>query len=195
MTKPITFLHLPIHNLVEIPTIKDGSCFFHAVLEATSSKYCAMDTKRRRETAMKLRHDLANSLEKRYHELSRGHLGDFAKTGNMPEYTLDGMVKVLKSNKFAGQEHLELISDFLGIDIYIINMDTSDVYFMGCAELVHKKRPSVILGFQMKAAHYVLIGQMKKDRAVTFFAHDHETIKAIRKRLRSKKSHINTNAS
>lgn len=186
----INLTHINIDNLVCVRVIGDGSCMFHSILLATSTRYNNSNTSQRKLMASKLRSNLSKQLDRKYHYLSRGQLADFARaTRNVTPFgSLEEMKSHLDSDSFVGQEYIELISDELNIDIYIIDLDKQDVYIVGDTELYIKNRPSVVIGYRESQSHYDMIGQIKSNnKIVSLFDPTHETIITLRKRIERKK--------
>lgn len=167
---------IPIENLTIIKTIGDGNCFFHCILQATSIEYSDSDRNHKVNLVKELRDALADILQEEYPNLSRGELKELSKS--VPEYSLNHMTNELRSSKHVNHLYNELIGNHLGIDIYIIDAEKSDVYITCDEDYLLKNRPSLVLYWT--GNHYDLISHKEAD----LFQWDHEFIIAIRKRIR-----------
>ena len=174
--------------------IGDGSCFFHAIAYAYYIPYrlghidgVPMD---RRSFVRNLRRDLSHILEEPsveggpmiYDMLCRGHLRKFSE--GYENYSLDNMKKELKSSySVDGGIYIELISNLLDKDIYILDSGKRDVYVLGDYDLYYKKRSSIVLLYT--GDHYDLVGLQDSDGIKTLFSPRHPFIRAIQHRLLS----------
>ncbi len=185
--------NLPDMVIIEVPA--DGSCFFHAILLAIYRPYrLGYDNGypiNRSATARSLRDDLAKRLQEHhiiddettplvYDTLSKGTLRENAKT--LPQYTLESMQAELRSNSSVDFIYLEFISNELNKDIYIINLDTKDVYIMTDIDIMYKNRDSIILAYSDN--HFELIGVRTNNGDIdTLFAYNDVIITSIRQRI------------
>nr|QBK89805.1 MAG: OTU-like cysteine protease [Pithovirus LCPAC101] len=173
MTSTNTFTCSPLvmkrkfiyNNMVRFDTIADGSCFFHAVLMSFYEPY-QLNNIDRISFVREFRRDLAKTLSSPinpndgespsyYDALSGGTLSKFAES--VPQYSLSKMVKILDSNSFVGNEYIEYISNLFSRDIYILDIEKSNVYMTGDEYgLLYKNRQSTVIGY--KNSHFELIG-------------------------------------
>lgn len=181
---------IKIYNLVRVYAIGDGSCFFHAILLGVSEEYLNLSRRGKIQMAKKLRKRLSQELdEDKYSKLSGGNLESIANgVSGCMDLTLNGLKNTLDSRNFVGQELIELVSNELDIDIYIIDLDKETVYHLGNTEIYHKDRSSIILGYTESGSHYDLIGlyKHKQDEIMTLFSPKHEIIETLRKYLKVK---------
>ena len=175
------------YNLVILSTIGDGSCMFHAILQGFNKTYIDGDTPERRNIVRKFRNNLSDLLGETmedgktcYEQLSRGELKDISK--EVPEASLENMKKALKTNSWGDQRYLELISNQLDVDIFVINSYEKDVYFTGDYEIYYKNRDSVII-LNTNNAHFETIGIKVNSETKTFFDKDNEIIKFLRTKM------------
>ena len=195
-------------NFVKIKIPMDGSCFFHAILMATSVTYNDEETIIRDENGYEIivkidRDKLVSNERKRlskmlsstivnnpgsltyYETLSRVYLSsDLSK--QVPEiYSLKTMKANLKNiNFFIGLEFLEFASLVYDIDIYIINDNTKDIYRTGESyDNFYENRNSIILLY-LNENHFDLIGLWHNKGISTYFTHDNLFINALRKRYK-----------
>lgn len=182
-------------GLVRIRTIGDGSCFFHAIANAFFKPYklCMLNgvTLDRTEFIRNLRRDLSIKLGerinpndpnyKRYYDLlSRGQLQEFSK--GVPKYTLENMQRELNSDGPVDNVYNEFISNILDKDIYMLNLETHDVYVFGNDDdILYKHRPSIVL--ITMPGHYELIGLQTYSGIQTLFNPDDDFIQYIRRRM------------
>ena len=138
----------------------------------------------RRELASKLAdpidEDDANSPS-HYQMISRGNLESFGKF--VPQYSLEGMMAELSSDRAVDNVYNEFVSDILKKDIYLLDMVKRDVYVTGQdLDILFKERDSIVLLYV--PGHYELVGIRGKDNNVkTLFTHDHPFIRSIQKRM------------
>lgn len=182
-------------GMVVIPTISDGSCFFHAILSAFFIPYKAQqydgNPVDRKKFVLDLRKDLANKLgdsidpndpdsPTHYDILSRSELREMSK--EMPEYSLSSLQLKLKTSSSVGNEFNEFISNVLEKDIYILDSVKQDVYVTGNDfDILYKNRPSIVILFS--PGHYELVGINESGKISTLFDFNHPFIATIRKRL------------
>lgn len=184
-------------NMVRISTIADGSCFFHAILNSHFVPYrsCTIDNIHisRQDIVREFRSYLAHRLAEPknpadpespivYNCLGRGKMREFAL--GVPEYRLEQMqAEVGNPSNYADVAYLELVSEELWKDIYVLDAHTHDVYILGTdTTLYYKHRPSIVLLFL--AEHFELVGILKPDGDVaTLFDPDSPFIQKIKSRM------------
>ncbi len=189
--------HFQHPDMVQIKCSPDGSCFFHALLQAFYKPYqLQMEDGvpvSRKKLVKNFRYDLSVRLNEHtdvndplspvvYQTLSRGQLEELSK--EMPEYSLKGMQDELNSSSPVSNLYNEFISNELGKDIYILDSEKQDVYVTGSdLDLLYKNRQSIVLLYH--PGHFDLIGLRNNDGSVsTFFDPEHPFIESIRNRLR-----------
>lgn len=130
-------------ELFQVHVPGNGDCFFHAVLSGYSKSY-NQNHHLRIQKARKMREDLAEFLKSDvvsdhgenkgmiYHHLAGGNLPSFGEVD--PDYTIDGMCNWLRSNRFVGTEMTELLSLYININIFIIDLDDLDLIIHGRLE-------------------------------------------------------------
>ncbi len=173
-------------EIILIECIGDGSCFFHAILNAVDETYKEIDTKEKIIQAKEFRSYLARNLELKidntifYDKLSRGNLREFGK--NIPEFSLNGMKKQLLSNDWVDNKYNELISNTLNVDIYLIDAKTADLYVTGDdIDILYFNRPSIVILYS--SSHYDLIGYKENNKINTIFNPKHRFIVTLQRRL------------
>lgn len=152
-------------NYVSVPTIGDGSCFFHSIFMAVSSSYQKANTYNRKKMVVSFRRDLSKIFQSQkqgsdkswYEYLGNGNL---ASLGVHP---MEYYVKQLDSSSWVGNEYQELVSEVLDIDIYIIDLKKSKAlgtlypYIAGDdISCMYKGRLSVLVG--ASPGHYQTLG-------------------------------------
>jgi hypothetical protein len=172
-------------------TIGDGSCLLHSLLFCFNKTYRKGDIK----TKVKLTRDLRNNLSKvlretnkktnktYYEELSRGEIKELSK--ELPQLKLNYMEKYLNSNNWLDIFYIELISNQLEVDIYIIN-NNGEVYNLGDNDIYYKNRKSVILKY-IDQAHFEAVG-IKFNKIETLFDNNFFIIKKLRDKMNIKKA-------
>ena len=179
-------------NTVRINTPGDGSCLFHALMNAYSLNYRkATDSERKKQTA-ELRKRLADTLTEKYNDkltyydyMNNGAMKEFSKADS--SYSLNDMYKALNSKEFIGYGFLHLISLIMNKDIYILNGEKMDIYATDELPLVVTgDRDSIVLYYEN--SHYETIGlafSVSGNRSVdTHFSADHPFIVGLRNRIK-----------
>jgi len=180
-------------NMVRILSIGDGSCLLHSIANAYFTPYRLEKLNglsvSRRQIVRQLRDELAVHLAEPvdplqpdgprvYDNLANGeqvHLGK-----ELPqEYGLEALLAKLRSDDAMGDEFIELISDRLDKDLYVLDAATRDVYMLGDGTFI-KGRDSIVLLFL--PGHYELIGLRVGGSIQTHFSPHHALIQAIRSR-------------
>ena len=185
-------------EMVRIGTITDGSCFFHTIASSYFLPYRRgkiNDSPMNRYTFIRdLRHDLAIKLGERidpndtdhvihYDVLSRGSLREFSKS--VPQYTLESMKRELNSDRSVDNVYNEFISNILDKDIYLLDIQTKDVYVTGNDfDILYRGRNSIVI--LSLPGHYELVGLRTQTGIKTLFHFEHPFIQSIISRLREK---------
>jgi len=178
-------------DLTVIKVPGDGSCFFHAVCRAFYIPYITETFNGvytpKREIVSSLRKSLAEKLEEKnpsgvilYDRLSRGNLRERSK--ETPDNSLENMKKIIADyDNWVGLEVLELVSEILEKDIYILDKKTRDLYKTADRELLYKERESIVILYSNN--HFDCIGVANGSQVNTFFKKDNPFISFLRKRL------------
>jgi len=148
------YLEFYFPKLVKIHSIGDGNCFFHSILQCVDKEYKGSSNLEKKNLVLKFKEDLKEILKKEYHNLSRQNLEEFSK--NIPQYNLENMLKVLSHNIPVGNEFNELISNYLNIDIYLLDFQKQKRYILGDDDLLIKNRKSIVL--LVSPGHYDSLG-------------------------------------
>jgi hypothetical protein len=164
-------------NMVAISVDGDGSCYFHAIAKAFFRPYQLGIMNgvgiSRRDIVRNFRNELADRLMSRsipedpssplvYDTLSNGTLREFSN--NVKEYSIENMIKELKSNSPVDYVYQELISNEINKDIYILSMVNKDVVKLGNPELYYKNRKSIVLLYS--PGHYELVGIINENNDI-----------------------------
>jgi len=179
-------------NIVVLPTLGDGNCFFHSVLRAFNTNYIkAKSITDRVNMARTFRNALADRLEeidpltgKNYYAgLNNGELEKIS--GGVKEYSLNALQKELRSSHPVDNIYQEIISNAMNKDIYIIDGTKQDMYHVGSAfSLYYKGRNSIIIYYI--PGHFEVVGIKQKDGTIaTLFTPEHPLIQSCRERLLS----------
>lgn len=188
--RPVKLNFTDISNLVIVPTIPDGNCYFHSVLRAFNTSYInAKNALERVNLARTFRNALADRLletdpltgDDYYSGLNNGNLEDFAR--GVKEYSKDSLRRELLSSEPVDIIYQELISNAVNKDIYIIDAETKDMYNTGSAfSLYYKGRNSIIIYYT--PGHYEVVGIKRSDGSIdTIFTPEHEFIQICKDRL------------
>jgi hypothetical protein len=189
-------------RLYRCPCPPDGSCFFHAVLLATSVTYRNACAYQRNQICATFRSQLADYLHSEiqvryedgridwisvYSYLSRGELGNTSRV--LPQYSLQNLDAWIRSTRAVGLEVMELVSIFLNINIYILNTQNvaegENVYNPGDVDFLYPaQRNSIVLYFN--GDHYDLCVTDHPSfpgEFATFFLSNNPLISSIREKL------------
>lgn len=191
----IEFPFIKDENIYRKRVIGDGSCYFHAIIDAyfLPIRTGVLNGERfdRFKFVKKFRYDLSNLLEqprpqyggKTYYEtLSRGELSDRAK--NIEEASLAYMKKLLRSQDSVSYIYHEFVSDLLNLDIYILDAEKRDVRLIDSdLGMYYKNRKSIILLYL--PGHFELIGTMRLGELKTYFSPRDKLIKTLKRRLKT----------
>ena len=172
-------------RVVKVPG--DGHCLFHAICQAMYTPYIDGEVDRT-SLVVQLRADIAEYLQStdsdgvtQYDKLGRGYFREFANNGNIPEFTMEYMVGILNSSSMLGFGYMELISNYLDIDIYVLSTDTQDLY-VNNENRLYQRRDSIILLNNGK--HYDVVGVKNGRTLHTYFSPSHRLIKRLRRQHR-----------
>lgn len=176
-------------KLIKIPTIGDGSCFLHAVIQAISPLYNTMENDGKRIIIRKIRKELSNLLSSKkedgkiwYEYLSRGSLEELSET--FDNLKIEKMKKFLNSNDWFSHLYVELISEVFEVDIYIIDYRTSTLYNLGDDELFYKGRDSIVIGY-ISECHFETLALLEDGEKKTYFSTNSRLISKLKSLLHS----------
>ena len=169
-------------SFVKLETIGDGSCFFHAILQAFNKTYIDSSDSEKKKMTQQFRKDLSNVLrdDNIYEQLSRGSLQEFSK--EYPPASLENMERDLRGRVWGDQRFLELVSTVLEIDIYIFYNKIGNLYNTGDHELYYKNRDSVVI-INNNNFHFETIGLKSENGIQTFFDKDDPIIKNLHSKM------------
>lgn len=188
--KPLKLNFINVPNLVIIPTINDGNCYFHSVLRAFNSSYMTAKTPFDRiNIARTFRNGLADRLNEidpltskdYYSGLSNGKLEN--SSHGIREYTKEALHRELFSSSPVDNIYQELISNAVNKDIYIIDGETMDIYNT-CNQfsLLYKGRNSIVIFYT--SGHFEVVGIKRTDGSIdTLFTPEHILIQTCRDQL------------
>ena len=88
------------------------------------------------------------------------------------------MKRSLRSNDWGDIRFLELISNVLDIDIYVVWNKTKDIYILGDKELYYKNRDSIII-LNNENIHFDTIGLKQENGNRTLFDKNEPLIKQM----------------
>jgi hypothetical protein len=182
---------------VRIGNIGDGSCFFHAILNAYLKAYQTNPSRKFREDFVKnLRKDIAAKLgeinidDKTFYEtIADGQLVtlyeqqllgiDFKDVFEQKvDFSLEGLQKHIDSKNYLGDEIYSIASELIGIDVYIMRITEEDLYVhLNTHREGINKRSVVISG---NGEHFETIGLERNGLYQTFFESDDPFILKIR---------------
>ena len=191
-------------KLVRLATLMDSSSLLHAIVNSTMVNYrqgILTDGKvvSQTEWIRVFRNTLATYLRKPhpksggkvtyYESLFTGKVDEVA--AKIPEYKLEAMEKVLSPDAYIGVEFIHYISEFLDIDVYIIDLAIMDVFDYRVEDLsvYHKGRKSVVIGYINKHFESIAIEEQPKIYSMPFIP-DNKLIIKLRGRLEQKQNEI-----
>lgn len=200
MSKMEIGLYLPIitrdYKIVKNKAIGDGSCLIHSILWSISRSYRTKTYIEKRKAARSIRNNMAEILFEKddkglivYEKLYNGTLTEFSK--GAPETSLENMHTELLSDSYLSYCYLELLSNELDVDIYIIDLKKKDIYITGHETTLYKNRESIVIGFTNKfQSHFEPIGIKIKDenneeKYYSVFHPSHDFIKVLKNRISS----------
>ncbi len=178
-------------DVMRFETPTDGNCMFHAISNAFFTPYHTEILNGQKTTRNNIIKNFRKSLSDKlgetiddtgktyYDTLNNGNTATFAL--DVPEFTLENMQKTLDSTDSIGFGFLEFISNVLGIDIYILNSNTQDIYVTDELLLSIRCRNSIILYYM--DGHYELVGVKNCDKFVTYFLPTNPLITRLRDRV------------
>ena len=187
--------------VVRISTINDGSSILHAILKAFYGPY-ANDSSitKRKEIVRKLRNDLAVALEVpdpdetdeevtyyqkssmyRMNQERRRGLEARDSLGAVIDYSLEGIKRLLKSDRYLGPELYQYISDVIGLDLYIVTAKSTNLTYVSTTSRGTELRDAVIIN--RTGPHHELIGVDLGNNFQTVFPEKDRFIQAIRRQI------------
>jgi hypothetical protein len=205
-------------DLVYYSVPGDNSCFFHCILLShfipyrkngveyrlndkgetirysfrfSRTDYCANFRIQVANSLYDKRRDQNGFIVKKYDLLAGGNIKDFAK--NIPFYQLDNLHAAICNYKYCvGEEILEIISDVIEQNIFILNYEKEDIYNGIIKSYYREEWPSIVLLYyptpedDSYIGHYNLIGIPKTinntNLIVTHFKNNHSFIQFLLKR-------------
>jgi hypothetical protein len=127
-----------------------------------------------------------------YERLSRGTLVEYAKATkgleDVPDLTLEGFVKHLRSNEWLGQEIVEYVGNLLGISIFVLLEDpngiTRGLYSMGKDFDIYYQASKAVIIVSHQNRHLSTVGRREPNGDIrTFFDIDDPMIRGFIKEL------------
>nr|QBK89576.1 MAG: OTU-like cysteine protease [Pithovirus LCPAC001] len=186
-------------NMFRKRVIGDGSCYFHSIIDS-----CFIPARTgwlhgkpfdRFQFTKTFRNDLSYILDKPrpgykgknyYNTLSRGQLSSLS-TVKLPvdihvHTSLSDMKKDLLSGNSVNYIYHELVSDVLDLDIYILNLNSKDVYIVDSDfELYYKNRNSIVLLYI--PGHFEVVAIKYNRELITYFDPEDPFIQSIQARM------------
>jgi hypothetical protein len=114
-----------------------------------------------------------------YDRLSRGYLREYAEAVSPADtdyYGINRLYRLLNSKNFVGLEVLEVVSNFLDINIIIWDDSQKNVYRNADKELLFKEKRSSIVMIYNGDDHFDLMGLNIKGKTYTHFTEDNPLI-------------------
>lgn len=177
------------HKVFAIGTSADGNCFLHSILQGFCQTYDEEKILKKREFVKVLRQELAKKLGEKsrerpsltyYEILSEGNFESFSI--GAPEFTLEGMQKILLSKEYLGYGFLEFLSNMFDKDIYVLSYSEKKLYITDEYRYSIKgNRDSLIILF--RGDHFETVGILNGDYINTTFRSDHKIIRRLREQI------------
>ena len=192
----------PGEQVVRIGAIGDGSCFFHAVLNAYYPEYQDnADRRYRIDLVKKLRRDIAYTLQEpdpfypgkiRWETAASGQLAalnkqqelgvDFTSVFGYPvDFSLNGLQRLFNSNEYLGNEVYQYAADMLNVDVYITRLTSTDLYVHQNTDRPGSNRRVVVISGN--GNHYETIGLLRDQLFQTYFDRNDPFIVALRQQV------------
>ena len=174
-------------DFVRIPTIGDGSCMFHSILQGFNKTYISSSVREKQEICRAFRKDLANILSEKidgkicYNQLSRGSLKEISKF--VPEASLQSMKNSLDSSEWGDYRFVEMLSNILNLNIFIIDYSKKDFYYTGDNELFIKEGRDNIIIMNSSNIHFDTVGVKTDEGVRTLFSYDEHIVKKLLSKL------------
>ena len=208
MSRRLRWAREPFRNydLIALETIGDGSCFFHAIIQAFYRPYINRGkpdkqgrwvSLERQKYVRSVRDALADMLSrpvkkggKSYYEtLSNGQLPTMSKAEPTLKCSLKEMEEELRSGNAVNNLYHEFISMFLNKDIFILDETNEDVYVIAGDDLLYQDRLSIIILYNRsdgEIGHYETVAVVPRDggHPIAHFKPSHSLIVGIRARYR-----------
>jgi len=179
------------YDFVKINAIGDGSCMFHSIIQCFNRTYIQSSVGKKMDMIKKLREDLANILNEKippsmnttYDELSRGELKNMSIEN--PSLSLTNMKNSLNSAEWGDTRFLELVSNILNINIFIIhNIEKyNTLYQLGDSDIYIKENRDSIIIYNDSNVHFDSVGLVSKEGVRTLFSYRDEVIKKLRAKM------------
>ena len=178
-------------DIVRIGCIADGNCFAHAILKATNKNYAASPINRLAMARM-MRRDVAYLLSQTVESIAvldpslsflttiydkpkeilyvqyPQFLQYYIFTYNQPDissmYSLPGMMRLINSTQFLGEEVFIIFADLLNINLYITVAKTNNLVYLNNYIRPSRQWNIVISG---NTQHYELIGVRRQNDLVS----------------------------
>ena len=166
-------------SVLRISTTADGTCFFHSVLKSFYRPYQeSFDHRVLRKYALDFRHVLAEALNHidpddkdhriYYYTVNNGYLYELytatggleieASNGELYNYSLEGMQKLLRSNACVGDEVMKIVSEILGLTLIILELFTNDLNVLTIYESRNTGDSERFIIIGNTSGHYETIG-------------------------------------
>lgn len=179
------------YDFVKINAIGDGSCMFHSIMQCFNRSYIESSMGKKMTIIKKLREDLANILNEKispstitvYDGLSRGELKNMSDEN--PSLSLISMKKSLGSSEWGDTRFLELLSNILDINIFVIykREKYNILYQLGDSEIYIKENRDSIIIYNSSNVHFDSVGLVSKDGVRTLFSYGEDVIKKLRVKM------------
>lgn len=184
-------------EVYRIACIGDGSCFFHAFLKGFYPDYQNNNSYNHRQNiTWGFRDELASLITEEdpdnpgqlfYETIASGQWLALAEQqqimeaplkddfGTPIDYSLDGIVRLLLSDRDVGDEVYSVVAEIIGVDVYILRGTNLDLYLQIFTGV---DRPAVVI--VGNGRHYEVVAVKREGFLQTLFAADDPFLRAIR---------------
>lgn len=174
-------------DFVRIPAIGDGSCMFHSILQAFNKTYISSSVREKQKICRVFRKDLSNILSEKingkicYNQLSRGGLKEISEF--VPEASLQNMKRSLESTDWGDFRFIEMLSNILDLNVFIIDYNKKDLYYTGDTELFIKEDRDNIIIMNSGNVHFDTVGVKTNEGVRTLFSYHEDIVKKLLSKL------------
>lgn len=178
-------------TLRALPTIGDGSCLVHAVYACLAPKHrdrmCSDNKNAYNEAFVRvrsLRKELAALLPEYYDDLPFKEFDKFKMEDPELDYSLEGLQKLIDSERYLGEEFVVFLSTVLSVNIIILDKNKQTGYVTAVTPLVYDKERTgtVIILYDQKRLHFEAAGLLFPNGHVATHFQNHNSLLAPFKR-------------
>ena len=173
------------YPLKRLPTLGEGHCFIHAILQATYREYRRSCNHRRIKLVKDYRRGLARRLSQVYDQYPEyaAVVVDNIGPGEL-SFDKKSLMRHLASDDYLGEELIRFVSDQLDKDIYLLDLETHDIKAVGWdPATLYRGRPSIIIVYTIEHYETVAVFSQSTGQYETILSPDHPLIIELRSRV------------